>query len=186
MNRYERYVTFDGTTEPLFGKFSAHSLSARHDAIETYIRDGRPVEALLAEARHHIENAARNLRASASNADVNIVGEDLEEIHDVCLNAAHYVHSRLRPAFMAAGLAGYACYDDYAGYLAAEDRYLEKLLAIRAHWHAPSSPQDLNKSFDTTDITNEFADRYKTALTEFSDDLLPQLEKTLAALGVVE
>jgi len=186
MQNYDRYFTFDCTTEPLFGKFSAHSLSARHDAIENYIRDGRPVETLLAEAEHHIENAARNLRASALNADINIVGEDLEEIHDVCLNAAHYVHSRLRPAFMAAGLAGYACYDYYAGYLAAEDRYLEKLLTIRAHWHAPSSPLDLNKSFDTQDSTNEFAVRYRTALTEFSNDLLPKLEKTLAALGVVE
>jgi hypothetical protein len=185
MKKYERYFAFDSKTEPLFGKFSAHSLSARHDTIETYLRNGRPKDGLLGEAQNHIENTIRYLQTAVSQWDSNIVGGTVEEVHDVCLAAAHYAHSRLRPAFTAASLAGHDCYQDYAGYLAIEDRYLQKLFALKNCWDSPASRVRLWIGSPATNADDELIDAYRTALTEFATDLVAHLDSILADLKAV-
>ena len=48
---------------------------------------------MLGEAQHHIENTTRYLQNAISNWDCNIIVGTVEEMHDICLAAAHYVHS---------------------------------------------------------------------------------------------
>lgn len=110
--------------------------------------------------------------------DPRIVGQSVEELPDMS-QAAYDTHARLRPAFMAAGVAGHCCYHDYAGYLAAEDRHLERLFAIKAHRNSPANRLRLRIQSDSTDAVSEVTEQHRAALTKFADDLVTHLNRML-------
>jgi len=80
---------------------------------------------------------------------------------------------------MAAGVAGHCCYHDYAEYLAAEDRYLEKLFDLKKKWNSPANRLRLRILSDTTGAVNEVTEQYRAALTTFADDLVAQLNRMI-------
>jgi hypothetical protein len=175
--KVERYATFNPLTRALFKDFSNHSLLMRLDSIESNVRRNRPREYFVAESVHHLKAVIDYLASAKRHWRSNILGGSLDDIHQICIAATHYAHSRLIPSFIALSLAGNQCLQELQDYLRIEAEYLTILQFILDSWNTPENSVVRDCVFEL------YVSQYEAAMSSFCDALGERLKLSLNSSG---